>query len=481
MKTLLLAVIFAAAGAAQENPELPTVPEAPAPLKTEEPKAEPKKLPRPSLNPDAPPAPSKPKKEKEVKAEEGEAPDVSAPKVGPASLEAEWAFLKEATEDPVEGTRAACLDDLRLFAQQHPDSPLAAEALAASAALLEKQGDVKGALVENLRLIYEYPDSKPGQRAVAAYQKLSDRKLGRKQKEAVAGLAVAPEKGDQAQRLAQLVWGLAETGAEALYEPAVAEVRRFQARFPGHPAADKIQWSLAGLHAKNHKTSEALLAYRKLLAVYTASALRPQAFDAVGGLYAEQLRDPRQAIKAYEELVAQYPKSELVMSALEKSSALYADKLKEYASAVRLDNEIIKLFPKTDGALRAFQHEAKLQRDRMDLPEDAVATYRRLAIQFGAPDAVDALQNAADVARRSLKNYKLEAELRRKVAQDYPEAKTAADQLFAAAGIFESDLQDEEKAMEVYREVAVKFSGHRAAQKANERVAKFEKKKQAAP
>lgn len=495
----LACLLTAAPLLAQDSPEeLPQVPPAAA-----TPAEQPSLAPEPSVEDKAEPVKIRAKaevveekkaeeKKEEVQAEVKEVKkdaEVKAASAAPAkavaanlagansSANLEWLFLKEAAEDPSDELRAAALEDLRLFAVKNHDSETAPEALALSAGIMAKQGDYKGALVEWLRLYYEYPRAKAAQ-GRSAFNELAEKRFGRKLKPALAELSSVPEDADKEARLAQLVWNLSGSAAETLYEPAVAEARRFQGRFPAYKDGDRIEWCLAELHAKNQKDAQALLAYRKLLAVYQNSPFRSQAQFAVGGLYSEQFKDYRRAIKAYQELTEQFPESAHVVPALERMAALYSERLKQYDAAVGVYERLIKLFPKTEGAAKAYQAEAKLQRERMDLPEDAVKTYRRLAEEFGGPQAVEALLSAAQVARKDLKNYNLEAELRRKVAEEHPEAKEAPEQLYAVAEIQEDDLKNADKALETYREVAQKFGAHKLGKKAAERAAKLEKKAQ---
>lgn len=390
-------------------------------------------------------------------------------------LEAEWRFLKESSDDAGPGVTEAAIDDLHVFVQQHPESPMKPEALFLLASLRQKKGDYKPALVDLLRLLYEYPGSKMSLQAKSAFLDLSDKKLARRLKPAAGDLVKTPESEDKSQRLALLVEKLSGGMEDSLYDPTVEEIRRFQLRFPDYPESDKIQWSLARLHEKASRHAAALLAHRKLLAVYPQSPFRPQAQFAIANLYAESLKDYKKAIEAYQELVEKYPQASEVLPSLERTAQLFSDKLGQYELAVEIDEKIVKLFPKTDGALKALQMEAKLQRDRLNGPAEAIKTWLRLAGMFGYPAALEAFQNAAKIARRDLKDYGREAELRRKFASDFPNVKEAAPELFAAAEIYEDDLKDGAKAAEAYKEVAAKFPGTKLAGKAQDRVAKLEK------
>ncbi len=464
-------------------PEEPEAPEAPkeAPKK-EEPKPEPKKEepkeePKPEPKKEEPKEEPKPEpKKEEPKPEPKPEPKKEEPKKAPAKAagpEEEFAFVKAAAEDADRDLSDAAMPDLELFARRHPDSAQASEALLLLAGLRQRAGEWQPALATLLRLLAEYPSSKVALKAKSAYLELVDKKASRKQRPALLELARLPDGGEKADRLSATWRKLAEDAPDALYEPAVAAYHDFSARFPTHKDGDKMLAQLARLHSFNSKPAEALLACRKLLALYPDSALRAKAQLSVGDLYADHLRDPKRAIDAYQELVAAYPGSSDVLPALQKSAELFELKLKQYDLAVEMHEKIVAGYPKTASSLDSLKRVAKLQRDRLAKPEDAIKTLSRLSTMHGGQDGVDALLQAADYARRDLKDPTRQAELLRKVADDYAAAREAPQALFDAAAVYENDLKDAAKAVELYREVDSKFPSHKLAKRAADRAAKL--------
>lgn len=433
----------------------------PAPEPKPEPKAEPKKE-------EAKPEPAQPKPETRTPEQKPEPKAAKA--VGP---EEEYAFAKAAAEDPDAAVSDAAMAELELFARRYPESPLAPEALLQLAGLRQKKGDWQPAMSTLLRLLYEYPSTKVGLRAKSDYLTLVDKKASRKQRQLLADLVKLPESGDKADRLSLLWRKLVDDAPDALYEPVAAEIRDFQARFPLHADGDKLQAQLARLHAANGKPAAALLSWRKLLALYPDSPLRPKAQMSIGDLHAQELRDPKKAIDAYQELIAAYPAAPEVLPSLQKSAELFEQKLKQYDLAVEMHEKVVSGFPKTAASLAALKSVAKLQRDRLSKPADAVKTLGRLSSMHGGQDGVDALLLAADWSRRDLKDMSRQAELLRKVADDYAAAKEAPQALFDSAAVYESDLKDAAKAAELYKEVESKFPSHRVAKKAADKAARL--------
>ncbi|MBI5247025.1 MAG: tetratricopeptide repeat protein [Elusimicrobia bacterium] len=442
-------------------------------------KEEPKTPPKPSLLPEEskagvegaakkedPRVEPKPEPKAEMKA-------VPAAKVPGA--DEEFAFAKAAAEDNDEKVQDAAMDELAVFVRRHPSAPQASEAMLLLAGLKQKKGDWELAAASLLRLLYEYPGTKIGLRAKSDFLTLVDKKASRKHRPILNDLVKLPETSDKADRLSALWQKLADLAPDALYEPVAAEIRDFTVRFPDHKDGDKLQGSLARLHAANGKPAAAMLSWRKLIALYPESPACPGAQMAIGDLYADALRDPKKAIDAYQELVEKYPKANEVQAALENSARLFDDKLRQYALAVEMHERIVKLFPKTPASLKALKSIAKLQRDRLTAPEDAMKTLMRLSSMHGGQDGIDALLQAADYARRDLKDNARQAEILRKVSDDYAGAKEAPQALYDAAGVYEDTIKDNAKAIELYREVASKFPSHKLASRASDRAAKLEK------
>jgi len=441
--------------------------EEPKPEPQPEPKAEPKSELAPAPEPVVEPKPA-------AKGKTAGKPAKKAPKqLSPEEILASaFQTLKSGAEDQNAEVRTSALEDLRVFVQQHPDVEAAPEALA----ILARQEDYRPAMVDWLHLVYEYPESNVALKAKSEYLDLVNKKMSSKLKGGLSALAKSPEGEDKAERLATLVYGLAEKSGDALYEPAAAETRRFQVRFPDYKDNDRILWSLAQLHLANEKYAAALMTYRELLS-YQGSSYREKAQFATGELFSDKIKRYKEAVDAFQAFVEHYPESPQVIDALQRAAVLYADRLDQAPLAVETYERIIKNFPKTDGALKAFNAEAKLQRDRLKAPEEAVKTYVRLTEQFRYPQAAEALLNAAEVARRDLKDYKHEVELRSKIAADFPLVKEAPEQLYQAAEVTEDDLKDVDGAIKIYQDVASKFASTKQGKKAGERANKLLQKK----
>ncbi|PIR15178.1 MAG: hypothetical protein COV48_15810 [Elusimicrobia bacterium CG11_big_fil_rev_8_21_14_0_20_64_6] len=441
-----------------------------------------KGLPRPSMLDDKKPEPAAEAEKKVEPAAEPEMEPEAKPELKastaakPTGPEEEFAFAKSAAEDADGKIQEAAMAELTVFVRRYPASEQAPEAILLLAGLKQKQGDWRPATADLLHLLYEYPDTKSALRAKSDFLTLVDKKASRRQRPILNDLVKLPATSDKADRLSSLWQKIAELAPEALYEPVVDEIREFFVRFPGHKDGDKLQAALARLHAANDKPAAALLSWRKLLALYPDSPLRPQAQMSIGDVFAGALRDPKQAIDAYQELVEKCPKAPEVLAALESSARLFEDKLRQYALAVEMHERIVKLYPKTPSSLKSLKAIAKLQRDRLKASEDAIKTLLRLSAMHGGQDGVDALLQASEYARRDLKDYQRQADILLKASNDYAAAREAPQALYDAAGVYEDSIKDNAKAIELYREVGAKFPDHKLARRGESRAVKLEGK-----
>ncbi|MBI5210311.1 MAG: tetratricopeptide repeat protein [Elusimicrobia bacterium] len=470
---------------AKQAPSAERSDESPAPKAEKAPDSEPKasaqadKESAPAKPPekaqDETPAPPKPAKEPSPKAE----PAPAAPSPGGASAaSSEAGFLKAALEDKDLAPAPEAVEEAMALAAHSPETPLGNQARLLAAQLLQKREEHEAAAVAYLSYLYEYadPDSASNFQARRAYLELVDKKLARKIKQGLTDLAKVSTAASKADRLAAMLRGLVDAAGEKLYEPILAEFSRFKARFPAYKESDKVQMALADLHSKNSKYEEALHAFKRLIALHPESMQHPQALWSVAVLYADHLRKYDSAVQSFQELVKRYPKTPMVLPSLQRTAELLEQKIKDYPSAADAYEKIARLYPKTDGALKALQSSAVLQRDRLKNPAEAIATYKRLAEEFGPPAAVEALQEAAKVAGKSIKDFNLEAELRKLIASRFPDAAQAPEELFIVGELYEDSLKDDGKAKEAFERLASKYPAHKLAKKASDRVAKIEKR-----
>ncbi|MBI5622780.1 MAG: tetratricopeptide repeat protein [Elusimicrobia bacterium] len=447
--------------------EKPAEPMAEAPkkeeAKAEEPKPEEAKAPEPKVEKAKAPEP----KADETKAEE------PPRRTGPA---AELAFLKAVLDDAAVEVTQGAVEEAFFLSSSQADAPEGQDARLLAAQLLRKKEDWKAAITAYLGFLYEHPEADAAFRARQEYRELVDKRLARKLKEGFMSLGQVPARYSRPERLSAMLRAVTDAAGDELYEPLLGEFERFRERYPSYPEGDKVQLALADLHAKKGEYKEALHALARLIAVYPQSGLKAQAQWGIASIYADHLKKYDRAVEFFQELTRRYPKTPMVLPSMQKTGELLEEKIRDYAAAAEIYGKIAHLFPRTEGAYKAMLSEARLQRDRLKAPADAVATFKRIAEDFAAPAAVEALTEAAVVARKALKDYGLEVELKKSLVNKFPDSAEAPEALFSVAEILEDDLKDDAKAKEAFQQFSSKYPTHKLAKKAAARVAAIDKR-----
>lgn len=386
--------------------------------------------------------------------------------------DAEWQFLSAAAAENNGDIRSAVLGDLEAYIAAHAGSPASGEAQLLLAEVLEKKGDTEESAIERLKYLYEFPNDKAVPQVQRGIKALADGKIASALRLLLSDLAVPPEAEHASERLGVLWHRLAQEAPGSLERILEKEIPRFITRFPGYPSGDQLLADLAAIRVANSRPAAALLAHKKILAQYPASELRAQSWWSVGDLY-EKLMDYEKAIAAYQAAADKYPKSPEALPSLEAIARLMEENQKRFELAVEAHEKIITDFPKNPSALKSYKAKARLELDELSRPAAAIKTYERMAQDFHTPDGFEALRQAAHIARKDLKNYRLEADYRRQAAVEFADHKDAAAELFAAGGIFEDDLKDWGNAAAVYRDLAAKYPKHKLARKASDRLARL--------
>jgi outer membrane protein assembly factor BamD (BamD/ComL family) len=387
-----------------------------------------------------------------------------------------WQFLKENGKDSREEMTATTLFQLVEFRRLNPDWDFSDQALLLTSELRRRMEDYKGAVVDLLSLIYEYPDSSLVFRAKSTMEEIIQKKLGKKLKPVLVEVAKGSKAKEKSERLAQLLKKLVAGTGDELYEPLVAQFDEFFWRFPSYTGLDELNVTCGDLQRNKEKYLTAQTYYRKVLALYPESRFRPRAQRSIADVYVSDLKDVHAADNAYQEVINQYPDSEEAAYAYEQMAKI-EEQLKHYDLSVELNEKIVQRYPNKNIALRAFNNEARILLDSLEKPNEAIRVYRRLADMFkGSDNAAEALKSAAVLARKN-KNYDLEIEMYERFANECSSNKEAPELSYQAGQVAEDDLARPDRAVELYGKVVENFPGDSYAKKAKKRIEKLTKEK----
>lgn len=362
------------------------------------------------------------------------------------------------------------LQDISLFLKQYNHLPIAADALFLKGRIQLSQGKEEKAAVAWLQVLYEHPRSETAFSAKQHLLILLEKDWDDYAQE-ITAIINHKIKGEKASRLLSLIKQLYKINDKKL-DKALAELQlQFLSRFPNYAYVDEVQI----LYAHNLATTSAksgAFAFEKVLTLYPNSAYRAEALLATADLQRKSLKQYDNAVENYKKLIHAYPRHKLVKRAYKNLALIQEKQQKDYAGAVQSLNKIVKLFPKDDMALGALQTVADLQAGKLKDPHAAVLSLRKLAKMFPnhEKEAIEALKDAAKIARKKLKDNVLYTNILQQVVKDFSKTNAAPRALYDLADFTENKLNNRKGAQDYYLQLIRQYPNHKLAEKARKRL-----------
>ena len=448
--------------------EEPAAEPAPEPVKPK-PKPKPKAKPveAPAEEPAAEPAPEHaPEPAKPKSKRKAEAPAQSASEAAKAQVK----YLQEAFKDATEETLPSLLDQIEVHLHQYREQDGADQAIFLRAEIHDKLGDYSAAALDLLRLLYEYPQTKLAFNAKKKLMEVADRRF-RKQKQPLADMMKAVDaKLERADRLAALLRAAAALQERELTVPLVGEINGFLRRYPEHPAAGEMTFLIGKVHSVNANYKAAVLYFEKILALSNDGGLGARAQAAIGDIYAVSLRDYNKAIEAYQATTDRFADFPEAGEAYVKWAKIQDENLKQPNLAVELLEKITTLYPKSDAAYQSLMEQSRIYSYKLKDYNRAVDALKKVADDFPGEKAVEALKQAAELARSYLKDQSMQAEFLERIGTEFSEHKDAPQALWDAGQMYERQLSNNAAALKVYQTLVSKFAANPLAKKASKRV-----------
>jgi len=347
------------------------------------------------------------------------------------------------------------------------------EAVLQQADIFGRQGKYADQIVSLLRLIHEFPKSKRVRKAKEEARAIAEQKLKR-QRALLEALAEGPAGGDAVDRLARLLQSLVKLETADFFPALRGEFAQFIRRYPDHSWTERMMLLAGDNYSTVSDYASQILTYRKLANLYPDSALRKDAMRSIAEVYYKKLGDKNGAIAAYERLAEAYPDGAEADTSYTRISEI-REELADNAGAVETLEIIVKARARKDPALTALLSIARIYNDRMSQYGEAIKTYERIADDFAGEAGLKALEKAAYTAGRSMKDYVLQVELLKRLAKDYKDEREGADALYEAAEITRKSIRNDEAALALYEQFAEEHSRHKYAKKARSRAQKIKK------
>jgi golgin subfamily B member 1 len=201
----------------------------------------------------------------------------------------------------------------------------------------------------------------------------------------------------------------------------------------------RIYWALGDHEKLSH-------AYNRHIQITQKSEDRAMLYAALGKVYEDHLKDDGRAIEAFNNLLSVDASSKIALGALAR---LY-ERTEVWGQAAQLLEKLARREENVDQQVEVFSRLGVIQKDRLKRLEDAeVSLQKALELKDSHAESMLAL---ADLYRQR-KDFGKAARMLREAARHTPNQLERVKRLHAAGTTCLDDIEDEDKALEVFEEL----------------------------
>jgi TolA-binding protein len=398
----------------------------------------------------------------------------------------EWKFFQAQNENPDQQLAGVLLSEAESWLAANPAAPHADEMLFFKAEQQIKLKNYDAAVTTLLRHVFEYPDSSLDFKAKNTLSSLLDKHVERKLRQPLLDMIRGVDSSEAKQaRMADFLTKTSAIAGEQFYGPLMEEYADFFLRYPNYEKNDALLLSKAAMNTAKGNYLGAILEYERILAVYPLSDLRPLAKRMTGDVYSNNIGDNNKAIESYQYVVDHFADSSEAGTAYVQMAHL-AEVEKQYDLAVDVYEKIAKLYDGKQAAYDALTSEARILHEKLQRNQDAINVLMRVADKFKDDTtvtdparkddkAVTALKQAAQIARKELRDFAQEIKIYGRIVAEHPDSVDAPAMLLESGKVYEKDLLDVDNAMKVYQQVIDRYPGNSASSTAASRLKSLKK------
>ncbi len=388
----------------------------------------------------------------------------------PQEANAKEAQLRLGQLYALQGDLSQAIKEFQLVLDNYPkDDNLSPSAQLAIASLYELKDKWDLALVEYKKVISDFPGTLPALRVplhIARYYQA--REMTKEAEKAFQEAVVHYEKLASEHRgtpfgLAAAEFLASTHFAQEDWEAGVQALQKLIDDYPQAPQAALALFQMAEIYQEQlNLPDRAIETYRQYIEVHPGEVRVQEAQIRLGQLYARK-GDFSQAIKEFQLALDKHPRDEK-MSALAQLSiaSLYGQK-GEWDQALIAYRKVLSDFPGTPSALpvplRLAQHyqlggrteEAKLAF------QEAVVHYEKLTSEHRGTIFGLAASELLASTHFAQEDWEAGVQALQKLIDDYPQAPQAALALFQMAEIYQTNLNQAERAIQIYEEIRRRY------------------------
>ncbi|MBI4778682.1 tetratricopeptide repeat protein [Candidatus Desantisbacteria bacterium] len=223
------------------------------------------------------------------------------------------------------------------------------------------------------------------------------------------------------------------------------------------------------------KNSEylAIAAYVKTIQLYPNQPQIAQIYFETGKIF-DNVKDYQNAISFYQEGISKFPNDSNSPAYLLEIARIFTDKLKDDNKAIKAYESIVAAYPKSEQAPVALFESGKIF-EGLKRYEQVIETYGKMVKEYpqslNAPSALIAMGNCYE----KISDYEQAVTTYQRLYREYPKNSCVPETLYRAGQLCEENLNNNEKAIEIYQLILKNFSEDSYAKKADSRVKKLAK------
>ena len=271
-----------------------------------------------------------------------------------------------------------------------------------------------------------------------------------------------------------LLEGLVQADLEGLYEPVCELFENFFVQYPAFKQLDKMTLLYGDWHRQNGNFYAAIVEYKKVNELMADTPYKAASLRMTADIYAMDLKDYDTASTLYNQVLTKYPDS-AERGIVYKHLAIMEENRKDYPAALSYYQKAIEDLGNQPAAYEAWTGKADVSVKTKQY-QQAYDTLMNGAAQFSAAEkpCVDMLQQAAEIARRRLKDPAKQVAALDKIIMLFPQNHQAPQVMYELAAAYEK-LEKTQSAVQLYKQLVINYPTDKYAARAQSRLNKLEK------
>lgn len=266
----------------------------------------------------------------------------------------------------------------------------------------------------------------------------------------------------------------------AVRDKFIQEAKRYLSLYPFSTQASKVAQWIAESYIKKERPQSAYITYHRLMIFYPKSAEMKTALYQTAVLEEKEFVEHKVAIATFTKFIEKFPEDTLTAYAHQQIAKISAEQLQNWEKAIEEYQVCADLF-RTNGkeklCISALMTRAAILSDQMAQTEASVKTYLSIDEHYpGTPSAANAIMAAGDLYSRQKEFDKAIAQYM-SIHEKYPDAENALPALENTYKIYDEELADPDKTIEILNLIINNYPGTKSESRAIKLLKKLEKAK----